>query len=122
MTGETRFGNILNVAAPDGRTSRVYVKTRRVGDWQKDARKGSPHARPPEDERRFWLFVALDRQPTQFFIVPESWIESDIYEDSQRHLQRHGGKRPRNPNSTHHGISTKRVSEWQDRWDLLGLS
>ena len=33
----------------------------------------------------------------------------------------HGGRRKINPESTHHSISLKRIEQWRDRWDILGL-
>jgi hypothetical protein len=105
------------VVAPTGRRSVVYVKTRSMGDW----RKGTPR-RLEEDESQFWLFVDLTVEPPAYYIVPESWIETDIYEKHQQALARHGGTRPCNPRSTHHGIATERVTDWRDRWDLLGLA
>jgi hypothetical protein len=120
-TSEGRSRNHLAVVAPNGRRSVVYVKTRSMGDWQTDTRKGTP--RPlAEDESRFWLFVDLTVEPPAYYIVPQSWIERDIYEKHEQFLARRGGARPRNPRSTHHGIATDRVSDWRDRWDLLGLT
>jgi hypothetical protein len=45
----------------------------------------------------------------------------DIHRAHEAFLAEHGGTRPLNPKSTHHGIGTERVAEWRDRWDLLGL-
>jgi hypothetical protein len=54
--------------------------------------------------------------------MPEWWIQNDIYRAHSNYLAKHGGVRPgSNPDSTHHAIQTARVSEWRDRWDLLGI-
>jgi hypothetical protein len=30
-------------------------------------------------------------------------------------------KRARSPGSTHHAIDRRRIEEWRDRWDILGI-
>lgn len=113
--------NSLRVHPPRGPARRLYVKTRRRGDWQTDMRKGTPRTEDPE-EQRFWLFVDLTVSPPQFCVAPAWWVENDIYEHTQAYLRRHGGRRARTPNATHHRITTDRVLAWCDRWDLLGLA
>lgn len=119
-TQEGRSSNHLAVRATGGRPSVVYVITRTTKAWQTDVRKGTPRA-PDEDESRFWLLVDFAASPTDFYIVPESWMENDINRAHEAFLAEHGGTRPLNPKSTHHGIGTERVAKWRDRWDLLGL-
>jgi hypothetical protein len=116
---EGRSRNYLSVSAP-GRRSVVYVKTRRVGTWHSDARRGTPRS-PETDERRYWLFVDLMADPVEFYVVPEWWMENDIHQKHEAFLAEHGGTRPRSPRSTHHGIVADRLAAWRDRWDLLSL-
>jgi hypothetical protein len=111
--------NRLVLRTQDGRLS-LYVKTRRRGDWQTDARKGQPRELDP-DETSFWIFVDLLDDPPGFYIVPESWVENDIYKNHAAYLERHGGRRAINPLATHHRITSERVLPWRNRWDLLGL-
>jgi len=116
----TRSRNTLRARPPGGAPVEIYVKTRGVGTWQTDVRRGSPTPDSPEDGR-FWLFVDLTRTPIHFYVAPEWWVENDIYETYQADLARFGGSRPKNPTSTHHGISEERIAQWRERWDLLGL-
>jgi hypothetical protein len=116
----THSKNLLRVSLPRGNYVDVYVKSRRTGTWQTDVRKGMPTPESPEDNR-FWLFVDLTRTPTAFYIAPAWWVENDIHETYQADLARFGGSRPRSPTSTHHGIPEPRISQWRERWDLLGL-
>jgi len=118
---EGRSRNFLRIRAPTGRSTFVYVKTKSTGDWQTDIGKGTPHNEDEPLGSRYWLFVDLSNKRPGFLIAPESWVENDIYETHQAHLVRHGGRRARSPNSTHHGIQTGRIEQWRDRWDLLGL-
>jgi hypothetical protein len=112
--------NTLRVQLPQGDLVHVYVKTRRTGTWQTNVGKGIPTPESPEADR-FWLFVDLMSTPTAFFVAPAWSVENDIHETFQADLARFGGSRPRSPASTHHGIAEPRISQWRERWDLLGL-
>jgi hypothetical protein len=113
--------NVISVVAPSGRRSVAYIKTKTNGDWQTDIRKGTPRE-PVVDEHRFWILVDLEKPSApEFCVVPEWWIENDIYHRHQEWVAKHGGVRPRNPGSTHHSVQPWRVEEWRDRWDLLEL-
>lgn len=121
---EAREGNrrVLVVrTAADNHQVELFVKTRRKGDWQTSTTFGKPRA-PAALERRFWVFVDLpDGGSASFYIAPEWWIQNDIHEDDAAYLARHGGERKITKGATHHRIQTERVSQWRDRWDLLGL-
>ena len=110
---------MLSVTLPDHRNALVYVKTRRVGDWQTSTKLGKP--RPDESRNEFWLFVDLMGEP-DFYVAPASWMENDIYGVHQAYLERHRGRRRDNPASDHHRITEDRIARWRDRWDLLGLA
>jgi hypothetical protein len=116
----TRSKNALRVRLPQGGLAHVYVKTRASGTWQTKIGKGTPTPESPDDNR-FWLFVDLARTPTTFYVAPEWWGENDIHETYQADLARFGGSRPKSPGSMHHGIAEQRISQWRERWDLLGL-
>jgi hypothetical protein len=116
----SRSRNTLRVQLPQGDLVHVYVKTRQTGTWQTNVGKGIPTPESPEADR-FWLFVDLMRTPTAFFVAPAWWVQNDIHETFQADLARFGGSRPRSPASTHHGIAELRISQWRERWDLLGL-
>jgi hypothetical protein len=113
--------NRLRLQSPDGRQFTADVKTRRVGSWQTDTRKGKERS-PVAEETSFWVLVDLTVEPTDFYIIPEWWIQNDIYQAHAEYLAKHGGQRAQAPESTHHGITTDRVVEWHGRWELLGLS
>ena len=88
---------------------------------QAGQRRKAPAA--PTDEITFWVFVDLggpDAAP-RYWIVPDWWIRNDIAEAHQAYLDRHGGRRARNPDSTHHAIDEKRLADWQGKWDILGI-
>lgn len=110
----------LLVETPDGGSSRsVRVLSKRRGDWQTSTNEADDAAQP--DPARCWVFVDLAPPGPQFYVAPEHWVRRDIAEDHHAYLQRHGGRRALSPDSEHHRVQPSRVSEWHDRWDLLGL-
>lgn len=111
------------VASNVTRTKTVFiqVKARRAGSWQTSIHKGK-QAKKKIDETFFWVFVDIRPQLKcpEYYIVPQWWIQRDIYNTHQAYLQKHGGKRAKNSQSTHHSIYLNRIEEWKDRWDILG--
>jgi hypothetical protein len=112
--------NWLRVMVKDRSPVDAYVKSRAVGAWQTDTRKGTPRSEQ-SDDGGVWIFVDLSTESPTFYVAPSWWVENDINETYQADLARFGGRRPRSPASTHHGIPEKRIARWRDRWDLLGL-
>jgi len=108
------------------RTVHIQVKTKRGGrSWHASTLAAKPTQPPttPLHETSFWVFVDLgdlDSTP-RYWVVPDWWIRNDIYREHQAYLASHGGKRARNPNSTHHAIDENRLREWQGRWEILGI-
>ena len=122
----TFAGNMpdIDVLASDSgqdRTVWIQVKTKRGGRvWQTRTTRGMPRD-AEESPDRFWVLVDLSGDDPIYYIVPEWWMQNDIYEAHQRYLESHGGERARTKDSTHHAIPVTRVEHWQDRWDLLGI-
>lgn len=108
------------------RTVHIQVKTKRGGrTWHSSIVGSRPMNQPatPLDETNFWIFVdlgELDDAP-RYWILPDWWIRNDIYMAHKAYLDRHGGKRARNPDSTHHSIHERRLEDWQGRWEVLGI-
>ena len=96
----------------------ILVRARTRGDWQTQASHG--REREPEDvSTRFWLMVDLYAEVTNFYVVPEWWIQNDIREKHEAYLAHHGGTRPATDKADNTKIDTARVQEWLDRWDLI---
>jgi hypothetical protein len=123
----TFAGNMpdIDILACDSERTRVVlvqVKTKGAKSkrWQSSIDRG--HARSPEPESlRFWALVDLRSSPPDVYVIPEWWIENDIYESHRAYLAKRGGRRARNPDSKHHAITVARVAEWRGRWELLGI-
>lgn len=114
----------IDVLAPNrdqSRTVTVQVKAKLGGSgWQTSILRSA--RRVPEDVPvRFWILVDLRPTSPLYFVMPEWWIQNDIFDAHAAYLARHGGQRAGGGESTHHGIATARVEQWSDRWDLLGI-
>ena len=107
----------------ESRTVHIQVKTKRGGKTWHSSIVGSHPTVQKADEIIFWVFVDLggfDEHP-RFWIAPDWWVKDNIFKEHQEYLNKHGGKRPGNPDSTHHAIDEKRLSERQERWEILGI-
>ncbi|MBU6351098.1 MAG: hypothetical protein KGS73_13220 [Chloroflexi bacterium] len=108
------------------RTVHIQVKTKRGGrSWHASTLAGEPTQPPttPLNETSFWVFVDLgdwDGAPC-YWVVPDWWMRNDIYRAHQAYLDSHGGRRARNPDSTHHAIDEQRLEEWRGNWEILGI-
>jgi len=115
--------DIIACNSNESRTAYIQVKTKRGGKTWHSSIVGSQPTLYKADEANFWVFVDLgnlDKYP-QYWIVPDWWIKDDIYKAHHAYLSRHGGQRANNPESTHHSIDEKRLSEWQGHWEILGI-
>lgn len=108
------------------RTIYIQVKTKGGGrTWHSSIVGSKPTKAPakPSDETNFWVFVDLGDSNTspRYWVVPDWWLRNDIHIAHEEYLERHGGKRARNPDSTHHSIHEKRLKDWQEKWEILGI-
>jgi hypothetical protein len=115
---------LIDVLATDigqRRTVTIQVKAKRGGrEWQTSITRG--RLRDPEnDPVRFWILVDLIPAAPTYYIIPEWWIQNDIHVTHAAYLAKHGGRRARTTDSTHHAIPIRRVEQWRDKWDVLGI-
>ena len=92
----------------------VQVFTRRSGDWQANA------IQPISDDTEAVVFLDLAMDEPKFYVTPGKWLRDDVGTHYGDYLAAHGGTRRDNPDSRHHKVTTKRVSAWRNRWDVLG--
>ncbi len=73
------------------------------------------------DARLVHVFVWLDPQrlKDRFFVLEKRDLQNLIYCGHTSYLRRHGGKRPRNPESRHVAVSIAQLEPHEDRWDLV---
>jgi hypothetical protein len=118
--------DLLACNADQSRTIQIQVKTKKGGrSWHSSIVDCMAMEEPanPLDLIKFWVFVDLGESNgvPRYWIVPDWWMRNDIYRAHQKYLGRHGGRRARNPDSTHHAIEERRLAEWQGTWDILGI-
>ncbi|MCS7068696.1 MAG: hypothetical protein RMK51_00065 [Meiothermus sp.] len=115
--------DIIACDSDESRTVYIQVKTKRGWKTWHSSIVGCQPMLPRDTENNFWVFVDLGdtNGNPRYWIVPEWWIKDNIYKTHQALLKRHGGTRPRNPGSTHHSIDERRLEQWKDRWDILGI-
>lgn len=125
----TFAGNMprIDVIASDKeqtKTVSIQVKTKsgRSRGWQTQTTRGHQRS-PAPDETRFWILVDLGEveDAPSYYVIPEWWMQNDIYEAFKEYKERHGGSRPRTQDSTHHQIDLRRIEHWRDRWDILNI-
>jgi hypothetical protein len=120
LTGNVPHIDVLAWNDQGDRRVNIQVKTRRSGSWHTSVRQGS-RTEEKNDETTFWIFVDLSKQSPEYCVVPDWWIRNDIHQAHEAYLERHGGQRPGNPDSQHHGIKLDRIVAWKDRWGLLDI-
>lgn len=116
--------DIIESNSDQDHTVFIQVKTKRGGSTWHSSIVGCEQATAPKaDEKCFWVFVNLGdtNTPPRYWIVPEWWIKNDIYRRHREYLEKHGGRRAKNPDSKHHSIDESRLEEWKERWDILGI-
>lgn len=101
-------------------TWRLRLKTKSTGTWQDDTRNGA-RATVMDADDSAWIYVDLGEQPPTFYVAPGWWAVNDIYSAHSGYLAKHGGRRAVNPTATHHAIRPRRIEEWRNRWDVIGL-
>ncbi|EKN3888137.1 hypothetical protein HV164_06925 [Citrobacter freundii] len=107
--------------APNGKTYKVTARAKTSGTWQTSTNYAA-QCTLDKNDNEFWVFIDLGREPNTFYVTPLSWIRNDIYTAYMGYLEKHGGHRAQNDESTHHAISVKRIAGWEDAWREMGLS
>lgn len=70
-----------------------------------------------------WVFVYLgDEQNPEFYLLTEQQVQDILYREYVRNLEAKGGRRPRNPGSTHEAIDRMILQEYRDNWDIVAES
>lgn len=67
-----------------------------------------------------YVFVKLiGRGKDDFYIIKIKDLQDIIFKGYSKYLDKHKGRRPKNPKSLHTDISEAQILEYKDRWDLL---
>jgi Holliday junction resolvase-like predicted endonuclease len=120
FSGNMKSIDLLASDVEHDRIISIQVKTKTAGTWQTSIKYAKAQQEPAE-VTKFWIFVDLAKEDPAYYVVPGWWIENDIDEAHKAYLKAHGGKRAKSNDSTHHAIPPKRIEQWLDRWDILGI-
>lgn len=114
--------NILEFDSPGNLRMQLRVKTMTKGGWQASIKDADSN--PEQEKSKFWVFIEVSQLSghKKFYIAPEHWVKKDIFVKHREYLDRNNGARVSGADSNHHSIKPERVSEWESRWDLLGLN
>ena len=108
--------DLLACNSDQSRAVQIQVKTKKGGQsWHSSIVDCMAMEEPPNplDFIKFWLIVDIgeNNAAPRYWIVPDWWMRNDIYGVHQEYLGRHGGRRARNPDSTHHSSGASGASK-----------
>lgn len=111
----------------------IQVKTIKSGTWQLNARNYMD-IEITEDGRQLiqkkaclnkdliYIFIKLnENEKDDFYLIKLKDLQKIIFQGYKSYLDGHNGKRPKNPKSTHTGISKEQLLEYKDNWELLKI-
>jgi hypothetical protein len=113
--------DILASDVGDSRRISIQVKTKSRGSWHARFPKDAEECKEDAAETSYWVFVDLGGEHPAYFIAPRWWVRNDIWRDHTAYLNRWEREHGHPRESSHHGIQTRRVEQWRDRWDVLGI-
>lgn len=130
FTGNVPEFDILAIDK-EHKTKPVQVKAIRGGSWQFDAKKfldisirngvqtinGKKVLSNPDLICIFVLVVSQGKD--KFYAFKLKDLQDIIYKEHTTWLKKHGGRRPKNPDSTHVSVSPDDLTQYQDKWELL---
>lgn len=133
----TFSGNVPNydiLAADDhGNTIPIQVKAVRQGGWSfsvddfVEVRFEGPQQvfgrrRPPPVSGLMYVLVLIGEKygDDRFFMISWKELRDLIVKGHKTYLRKHGGVRPRNPESLHTQVRVKTVERFEGKWEKIG--
>lgn len=73
------------------------------------------------DAQLIYVFVGISEQAgnDRFFILDQAQLQKIIQTNHQTWLNKHGGVRPKNPQSTHTAVSLSQLAEFENNWQKI---
>ena len=73
------------------------------------------------DSELIYVFIQIGERlgEDKFFILSQGRLQRIVYDHHSSYLAKHKGILPRNPESTHMGLSLLDLKGHQDRWDVI---
>ena len=73
-----------------------------------------------KNSKLIYILVKLvDQGKDELYILRLQDLQRLIFKNHSEYLQKHGGRRPKNPESTHIAILSKHLTGYQDNWQLF---
>ena len=66
-----------------------------------------------------YVLVDVTGGKRDFYVVPGEELRHGVRQRHQEFMDKHGGTRPRNPDSKHAAVEPIHVETWRDRWSLF---
>ncbi len=128
-------GNVPDIdllAYHNGRTIALQVKSVRTGSVSFDAKRFMTiefegdrqiitQTAPALDASLIFVFVSIGQRSGEdaFFILEQGELQGIVHANHAAWLAKHGGVRPKNPQSTHTAVSITQVNQFRDNWELI---
>lgn len=128
-------GNVPDIdilAYKNGRTAHIQVKAIRTSGISLDAKRfmhisfegDRQIINGPDDmmdRDLLFVFVSIGSKlgEDKFHILTQGDLQDMIIEGHSSYLAKHGGVRPKNPSSTHVGLSVGALADFEDNWSLI---
>jgi hypothetical protein len=77
---------------------------------------------PPFGVRSGTSRVMDSGTPDRFFVLPWRDLCKVIVDGHTKYLAKHGGIRPRKPESMHTGLQPSQIEAWEGKWEILKKS
>jgi hypothetical protein len=136
LTATTFSGNLpdFDILAVDaqGKSKRVQVKTIQSGSWQFNASKFleisisengiqtvGGYKRSNIEDIIFVFVKLISRGKDRFYVVSSDELFKIMKANYENWLNKHGGRRPKRPDSKHAAIAEDDLSAYLDNWELL---
>jgi len=128
-------GNVPDIdilAYRDGTSVPIQVKSLTKGAWSMGAERfikiswnGDTQIveglRSDIDRNLIYVCVVVGDKSGEerFFLLTQGELQHIIHDHYKAFLAKHGGVRPRNPQSTHVGVQEEELAPHRDRWSLI---
>jgi hypothetical protein len=135
IVGTSFAGNVPDIdllAYKNGKTLHLQVKAWRTGAVSFDARRFLSISRKESiqvvegihsglDLELVYVFVEVGYQYGQdrFYVIKQGDLAEIVRVGYSGFLGKHGGVRPRNPDTTHSAVTKADLFKYQGRWDLV---
>lgn len=128
-------GNVPDIdllAYRSGRTLALQVKSVRTGSISFDAKRFVTIAFEGDrqiitgtgtalDAALIFVFVSIGQRMGDdcFFILEQGALQSIVHANHTAWLAKHGGIRPKNPQSTHTAVALTQLEQYRDNWAMI---